>query len=155
MRDVDDLINDTGRSPKRVCLSVVQEPMFMFINDSSEASEMVQYMFPVPEKKDMDSYVHDRLVRLKSEKKWHFPYVQHETFEGLTGSSGEILVKLEENKKSEDDDAEEENVSESTMVEAFQLFFEKNMKPWNKWPRSGCGKKEIVKMDFMVNYSNL
>jgi hypothetical protein len=118
----------------------------MFINDSSEASEIVQYMFLVPEKKDMDSYVHDRLVRLKSDKKWHFPYVEHEKFEGLVGPACEIAIKMDE---------EEEEVTESSMLKEFQLFFEKNMKPWNKWPRRGCGQKEMSNIDFMVNYSNL
>jgi len=141
----------TGHSSKRARSEVGSGAMFMLINDSSEPTEVLHYMFLVPDKKDMDTYVHDRLVRLKSEKKWHFPYVKHDSFEGLVGPAHVVPPKMEIG--DEADGGEEDN--ESTMTEVSYSFFKTHMKETYKWPRRGYGKVELANMDFIVNYTEL
>jgi len=132
---------------KRARSEVSSGAMLMCINDSSEPTDVAHYMFLVPDKKDMDSYVHDRLVQLKSEKKWHFPYAKHDSLEGLLGPLAP--------KKEPDGDQEEDEYNEFAMVQAFNSFFKTRMKPMYKWPRRDYGKAELANVDFMVNYTEI
>ena len=149
-----DLTGSQCPDPKRAHSEVGSRAMFMYINDSSEPTEVAHYMFLVPDKKDMDSYVHDRLVELKSKNKWHFPYVKHDSFEGLVGPEFICKDKMEKS-KGQDSDEEDDEYDESTMMQAFQSFFKAHMKPMYKWPRRGYGKVELANMDFIVDYTDL
>ena len=60
-------------------------PFYLFINDSSEPSELAQYIVDITEEDNTESYVYKRLMQLHREKKSHFPYVTDEEFEGLVG----------------------------------------------------------------------
>jgi len=129
---------------KRARSEVSSGGMLMCINDSSEPTDVAHFMFWVPDKKDMDSYVHDRLVQLKSEKKWHFPYIKHDSFEGLLGPVPPLHG-----------DEEEDEYNEFAMVQAFNSFFKTRMKPMYKWPRRDYGKVELANVDFMINYTEI
>jgi len=65
--------------------SVDGVPFYLFINDSSEPSELVHYMVDISNEDNKDSYVYKRLMLLHKKKKTHFPYVTDEEFEGLVG----------------------------------------------------------------------
>ena len=144
-RNAVDLTGSHSPKQKRARSDVESKAMLMFISDSSEPTDVYQYMFFVPDKKDMDPYVHDRLVQLKREKKWHFPYVKHDSFEGLLGP----LAPTKE------PDGDEDEYNEFDMTQAFNSFFKTRMKPMYKWPRRDYGKVELANVDFMVNYTEI
>jgi hypothetical protein len=70
--------------------SVDRVPFYLFINDSSEPSEVVHYMVDITKEDKKDSYVYKRFMLLHKEKKSHFPYVTDEEFEGLVGDVPKI-----------------------------------------------------------------
>jgi len=150
-RNAIDLTGAHCTAQKRAHSEVSSGPMLMCINDSSEPTDVYHYMFLVPDKKDMDSYVHDRLVQLKREKKWHFPHVNHDSFEGLLGPVPPKKVVSQES----DGDEEENEYDEWTMIKEFQSFFKAHMKPMYKWPRRDYGKVELANADFIVDYTEI
>jgi len=157
-RNAIDLTEAHSTAQKRAHSEVSSGPMLMCINDSSEPTDVYHYMFWVPDKKDMDSYVHDRLVQLKREKKWHFPYVEHDSFEGLLGPVPPLRSPLgQKNEVSQetDGDEEEDEYDEWAMTRAFQSFFKAHMNPMYKWPRRDYGRDELAKVDFMVDYTEI
>ena len=60
-------------------------PFYLFINDSSEASELAHYVVDMKAEDDKETYVYRRLMQLMKENKSHFPYVTDEEFAGLVG----------------------------------------------------------------------